>query len=431
MKRRFVLGLCGSLASSLAGCSGLEPPEADASASRPTTSTAARDDSVPAGPYGYTHLRADGNRVVGGSGRIPGIEPVDVELPGPPAWLVAAPLDDGVLWVVTLEDGSVEGFESRDGRVAPAAVSPSVLSGPPALAFDADGPASLLTHPDCSPLSHPVPISGGVAFVQENGAVSLRGSTDADFDVDALPDARLVTRGDRLFVLGGSTTSYGHGALGDAVEGACVAVVDAAAGTVVDVLEPPEGTVIESVAPLVADVDADGRAEVLVTASDDEAGARIVALRPGEGVVATGDPVGLGHRWRHLLAVAPFGPDETPEVAVVKTPHIGGTAEFYRVAGDRLELVATVRGYSTHRLGSRNLDTAAAGDFDGDGRVELLAPTDAHTHLAGVTRTDGGATESWRVPVDGSVTTNLAAASIDGAVSVGVGRADGLRLWLS
>jgi hypothetical protein len=130
--------------------------------------------------------------------------------------------------------------------------------------------------------------------------------------------------------------------------------------------------------------------------------------------------------------VAPFGPDGALELADVLTPHIGGVVEFYRLEGEKLRIVAQAPGFSSHALGSRNLDMAVAGDFDGNGQVELLVPNQALDQLGGVRRTADGGVVTWTVPVGGRVTTNLAAVTLPhGGLAVGVGREDGvLRLWL-
>lgn len=123
-------------------------------------------------------------------------------------------------------------------------------------------------------------------------------------------------------------------------------------------------------------------------------------------------------------------PDGVPELAVVRTPHIGGTVEFYRRSGDELSVRARLPGYSTHAFGSRILDGGLAGDADGDGRIELVVPTGSRETLAGIRRTDGGATEAWRVPLGGALATNLA--GVDGAdgFAVGAGLRDGrIRVW--
>ena len=114
------------------------------------------------------------------------------------------------------------------------------------------------------------------------------------------------------------------------------------------------------------------------------------------------------------------------------TPHIGGVVEFYQLVGTQLRLTASLPGYTSHVLGSRNLDMAVAGDFDGDGQPELLLPVQDRTMLAGIRRTTTGAEQAWTADVGGGAATNLAAVSLlDGRLALGVGREDGtVRLWL-
>nr|ABZ06289.1 putative FG-GAP repeat protein [uncultured marine microorganism HF4000_008B14] len=111
------------------------------------------------------------------------------------------------------------------------------------------------------------------------------------------------------------------------------------------------------------------------------------------------------------------------------TPHIGGTVEFYRLEDDILRVVAKVPGFRTHAIGSRNLDMAVAGDFDGDGRIEILVPSQGMDEIGAIRRTEEGAEVAWTLPIDGKVSTNLAAVSSDsGGLTLGVGRNDGVLL---
>ena len=73
-----------------------------------------------------------------------------------------------------------------------------------------------------------------------------------------------------------------------------------------------------------------------------------------------------------------------------------------------------------------------AGDFDGDGRIELLVPNQARTSLGAIRRKPGGAEVAWTIPVGGGVMTNLATVAFpDNTVAVGVGHEGNmLRLWL-
>jgi hypothetical protein len=135
--------------------------------------------------------------------------------------------------------------------------------------------------------------------------------------------------------------------------------------------------------------------------------------------------------WHHQLCVAPFGPTGTSEIAVVKTPHIGGVVEFYRRQGDGLEIVAEAEGYSTHVFGSRNLDGGLAADLDDDGSFELLVPTQSREMLAAVRRVEDGLRTPWQLPLSDQLTTNLAGVTTDdGCVAIAVGTGDGTaRFW--
>jgi hypothetical protein len=97
-----------------------------------------------------------------------------------------------------------------------------------------------------------------------------------------------------------------------------------------------------------------------------------------------------------------------------------------------LRIVAQAPGFSSHALGSRNLDMALAGDLDGDGQVELLVPNQARDQLGAIRHTAHGVVVAWTVSLDGRVKTNLAATALpDGSLTVGAGREDVvLRLWL-
>ncbi|MFB6280652.1 MAG: hypothetical protein ABEH40_01365 [Haloferacaceae archaeon] len=419
MRRRRLL----TLAAALSGCGAR--PVGDATPRPGTTDGTAGGgtDAFPAGAaYGYTHLRPDGNRVVPGTGGLPDARPVDVALPGRPAWLVAAADGDATVWGVRLADGR-DRIYRLDGRsVSRVAAARAPGTGPPLLSVAGGRPR---LRGGARP-THPVPVPGapGAAAVRPDGRLAL---PDGPVAADALPDARVVTDGDRLYLLAGPTGRYGHGVLGDGIEATAVAAVDPGTRSVRH-LRPPDG-VVEGLVPTVTDVDGDGRPEVVVTASDAEVGARLVALRP-DGDAATGPPVGRGYRWRHRVAVAPFGPEGGVEIAAVRTPHLGGVAEFYRAEGDRLVPVAErAGGYATHRIGSRNLGMAAAGDLDGDGRPELLVPDGEARGLVALRRTAGGVSEAWRVPLGGRLETNLAAAVGAGGAVLGAGRPGTLRLW--
>lgn len=390
---------------------------------------------------GFTYHQPDGNRLVAGRGHLPQAESIDIELSGRPVWLVAAPSGEGSIWVAMLDGGKAEAFHLRGEKVQPVRIEPSGLppAMPPMLILE-DGAPMLLTagEGEASELTHAVRLDispGAAAYLIRSGNLVVEESdTSIQMVVEALSDARLlIDEMGRLLMLTDPTTRYRHGVLGDAVEAKSVTLVDTSPSPQISMkLETQGARVIEGISPIWADLDGDGAREIIVTESDSNQGAQIVVYDEQGNRIAVGPAIGQGFRWRHQLAVAPFGPDGELELVAVLTPHIGGVVEFYQLRGNQLEIVAQVPGYSSHLLGSRNLDRALAGDFDGDGRVELLVPDQAQEILGAIGRNPDGAAAAWTIPLDGKLATNLAAATLaSGEIVLGVGREDGkLRIWI-
>lgn len=407
----------------------------------------ARQSDAPDVHFGLTYLRPNGNRYVPGSGSVPFVEPLDIPLDGLPDWVAAASTGDGgSIWVVTRQAAAdalrpALAFEVQaDGAYRAIDLFPDQLPAltPPYLAV-ADGLPSLYAalHEEAQPATHPVvlPESQRLVMILTNGdLLFLGGEEDVRLPVDALPDARiLVDENERLLLLTAPTTRYDHGIMGDAIEAAAMTLVETIpVPHVALVISIPEPQVIEGLAPIWADLDGDGLREIVVTVSDAQQGAQLQVYREDGQIAAAGPTIGQGYHWRHAIAVAPFGPDGALELVDVRTPHIGGTVEFFRWEGAALVVTASMPGFSSHVINSRNLDMAAAGDFDGDGRVELLVPAQDRSSLGGIRRTETGAEIAWRLGLAGRVVTNLAAVTFDdGRLAVGVGQENGtLRLWL-
>jgi hypothetical protein len=376
---------------------------------------------------GLTYHRADGNRLASGLGAVPVADPLDIPLDGRPIWVVAAPLGQDSVWVAVLDDGRVQSFQLSGRDAIPITLSPEVLplGMPPVLFVDGDL-VQLLSNPsaEASTLTHPVRLtqpSDRIVFLETLGDLVIwDGREISRLPVTGLPDARILAdEKERLLFLAGPSTRYQHGVLGDAVEATTITSVEISPTVgVARRIEVEEPDVIEGIAPIWADLTGDGRREIIVTLSNETLGARIAVY----------DEAGRLHQ----LAVAPFGPGGELELAAVLTPHIGGHAEFFRLSGDRLELVASAAGFSSHVLGSRNLDIGLAGDFDGDGQVELVVPDQTLQTLNGVRRISQGADIAWTVPVGGRITTNLAAVTMAGGrLVMGSGHDDRtLRIWL-
>lgn len=363
---------------------------------------------------------------------------MDVELGGEPVWVVGVPLGSGTGWVVALTSGRLEAFRltGEGAEVEPWLVVPDELPpGAPPLVV-AEGERLRLVSPSedrFSPLTHPVP--AGERLLGVDGEEKLSAEPGGDTGVAALPDARVV-RGERgtLAVASDPTGAYEHGVLGDEVEAGSITLLEESTQgpRVSGKILPESGGVFETLAPMWFE-DSPGRELLAVTESEGEGGSRISAYAPDGTLAMSGPPAGEPMQWRHLLAAGPFGPNGEIELAVTRTPHVGGVIEFYRPnpGEGTLEIAATLPIYTTHTLYSRNLDAARAGDLDGDGTWEVLVPDRFRTGLAAVRHTRDGAEEAWKLPIGATLATNLASATdSEGRLSIAVGRTDGvLRIW--
>lgn len=381
-----------------------------------------------------TANNAAGNRFVTGTGSLPG-DPIVVELSEVPRWVLAIADDSDVTYVVVLESGAVEGYRIVDGVALAASLNRSSLppGTPPAAAVGGEGVLLLAPPPPTASIrTNPVALGqGGLAFVADDGSVVVAGAGgNRTFDVAALPDARLVESADGLVaVLTDPTSRYPHGVLGDDVEASSVSILDPIAQVVQNRIDVAPD-VIEGISPLWADLDEDGLDELIVTLSNSQDGARLAVIGESGGITAESEPIGRGNRWRHLIAVAPFGPNREVELVEVITPHLSGTVAFRTLDGADIVRVAAVDGYTSHVLGSPNLDMAVAADADGDGQVELVLPTQDLSTLAGIAHTVRGAEEVWRVPLGARMITNVAATDVGGGLAFAVGTDDDrLLIW--
>jgi len=175
--------------------------------------------------------------------------------------------------------------------------------------------------------------------------------------------------------LGATITACSDGVLGDAVEAGGLRV-RLRGGAELDTRLPAD-SVFEDLRPRVADLDGDGRDEILVVRSYLEAGAvlAVYGVRDGKLVqLAQTDPIGRAYRWLNPAGVGDFDGDGGLEIAYVQTPHIGGILYIMSFRDGRLRRKGRRPGFSNHAMGSRALGLAAVLDLDGDGAEELILP---------------------------------------------------------
>ncbi|MDH3230189.1 MAG: VCBS repeat-containing protein [Alphaproteobacteria bacterium] len=215
--------------------------------------------------------------------------------------------------------------------------------------------------------------------------------------------------------LAGPTGRYEHGVLGDAIEAAALKV-ETGTGKILSYQLPPYA-VFEDLTPRLADLDGDGRDEIVVVRSYEGTGAAVAVLGIRDDrldLVAESPAIGQARRWLNPVGIGDFDGDGRKEIAVVQTPHIGGVLMLYRIDGNRLVEFARKAGYSTHAIGSTVLGMAAVLDLDGDGADDILLPDQTRRELFAIGYAGGTFRVLWTVPNREQIVTSVVIADVDG-----------------
>lgn len=225
--------------------------------------------------------------------------------------------------------------------------------------------------------------AGGLwyAIIRENGRLSLRfveGFAHPKLPPAALPDGRVAT-GSRDITrawLAEPTGRYGHGVLGDAVEAGRL-VIETRDGKQ-HTVELGNDAVFEDLSPRIADINGDGRDEVLVVKSYLKRGSALAVIGEVRGryrIVGETPPLGRPNRWLDPAGIADFTGDGRTSIALVRQPHVIGQLELWQWQDGRLRKQAEMEGFSNHIIGTRAIAMSAVADFDGDGVADLALPS--------------------------------------------------------
>ena len=121
-------------------------------------------------------------------------------------------------------------------------------------------------------------------------------------------------------------------------------------------LSLPEELVFEDIAPRLADLDGDGRLEIIVVQSHQRQGAQLAVFRPaadgvGLDLIAATPFIGRSNRWLAPIGVADFDGDGVQDIAYIDRPHLARTLRVWRFEGTSLRELTSLEGLTNHRIG--------------------------------------------------------------------------------
>jgi hypothetical protein len=214
-------------------------------------------------------------------------------------------------------------------------------------------------------------------------ASSLPGKISPDVRPGAtqgLPDGRVALGGNKSTIrrawYSRPTTRYTHGILGDRIEGGSLVIVTPK-GLKLEYLLP-KNEVFEDITPRLADLDGDGKTEIIAIVSSVTAGASLNIFQlDGNRLVrrARNSYIGRAFRWLNIAGINRYTGARSREIAIVVTPHIGGRLDLYKFDGKRLIRIASRQGFSNHVIGSREQRLSASYRATGGRKTNLALPS--------------------------------------------------------
>ncbi|MFK7792684.1 MAG: hypothetical protein AB8B88_08435 [Devosiaceae bacterium] len=222
------------------------------------------------------------------------------------------------------------------------------------------------------------------------------------------------------------TDRYAHAILGDGLEAGALNVRLANGTQAIFTL--PDALVFEDRTPRLADLDGDGRTEIITIRSSNRSGGSVAVYGVrSEAIVELGATpfIGRANRWLNIAGIADFLGRGDLQIAFVETPHIGGTLKLATFDGNSMQVVTRDSGYSNHEIRSREQRLSAVVDVDGDGIVDLALPNARRTSLEIVSFAGGRISTLASIPLPSPVRQAILSEGSAGSARFVTGLANG------
>jgi len=206
-----------------------------------------------------------------------------------------------------------------------------------------------------------------------------------------------------------ATTRYAHGVLGDAIEAGALHAKTTQGKMVSIKLDTAQ--VFEDIQPRLADIDGDGRNEIITIRSHNQKGAQIAVYgitknSPNKlSLVASTPYIGNAYRWLAPVGIADFDNDGAMDIAYIDRPHLAKILRVWSYRAGGLKQVAQKQGLTNHKIG----DNFITGGVQRCGNKSSMITVDANwERLIKTTLQHGKLTSEDIGPYAGTTSANAA-----------------------